>query len=160
KGFSNRPLVPLVGLDLGGRITGARLVHHSEPMVHLGVSDEEFQRFAENYKGLDVRTGVDVVVKLSPAAAAALGRDSFSAGGTPGGTAAPRVDAISRATTSSLLISDAIVRGARIIASGGGGLTRRTTSCIICSAEVRVDCGQLALRDLKFADSPLERDGF
>src|SRR5215831_15340741 len=26
KGFSNRPLILLVGLDLGGRITGARLV--------------------------------------------------------------------------------------------------------------------------------------
>src|ERR1700726_67729 len=53
KGFSNRPLILLVGLDLGGRITGARLVHHSEPMAMLGVPDEEFQRFAENYKGLD-----------------------------------------------------------------------------------------------------------
>jgi NosR/NirI family nitrous oxide reductase transcriptional regulator len=48
KGFSNRPLILLVGLDLGGRITGARLVHHSEPIARLGVSDEEFQRFAEN----------------------------------------------------------------------------------------------------------------
>lgn len=120
KGFSNRPLVLLVGLDLGGRITGARLVHHSEPMVHLGVSDEDFQRFAESYKGLDVRTGVDIVVKLSPGAAAALGQDSFSAGGSPGRTDAPRVDAISRATTSSLLMSDAIVRGARIIARSRG----------------------------------------
>jgi NosR/NirI family nitrous oxide reductase transcriptional regulator len=27
KGFSDRPLILLVGLDLGGRITGARLVH-------------------------------------------------------------------------------------------------------------------------------------
>jgi len=51
KGFSDRPLILLVGLDLGGRITGARLVHHSEPMAMLGVLDEEFQRFAENYKG-------------------------------------------------------------------------------------------------------------
>ena len=128
KGFSNRPLVLLVALDLGGRITGARLVHHSEPMAHLGVSDEEFQRFAENYKGLDVRTGVDVVVKLSPAAAAALGQESFSAGGAPGRTDAPKVDAISRATTSSLLMSDAIVRGARTIARSRGILAPVGTS--------------------------------
>jgi len=26
--------------------------------------------------------------------------------------------------------------------------------------KMRVDCGQLALRDRKFADSPLERTGF
>ena len=55
KGFSDRPLILLVGLDLGGRITGARLVHHSEPMAMLGVPDEEFQRFAETYKGLSTR---------------------------------------------------------------------------------------------------------
>src|SRR6516165_10475954 len=120
KGFSNRPLVLLVALDLGGRITGARLVHHSEPMAHLGVSDEEFQRFAENYKGLDVRTGVDVVMKLSPAAAAALGQETFSARGIPETANAAKVDAVSRATTSSLLMSDAIVRGARIIGRSRG----------------------------------------
>jgi NosR/NirI family transcriptional regulator, nitrous oxide reductase regulator len=120
KGFSDRPLVVLVGLDLGGRISGARLVHHSEPMAMLGVPDEEFQRFAQNYKGLDIRTGVDVVVKLSSAAASALGQESFSARGAPGTTDAVKVDAISRATTSSLLMSDAIVRGARIIARTRG----------------------------------------
>ena len=121
KGFSNRPLVLLVGLDLKGRIAGARLVHHSEPMAKLGVSDAEFQRFAEDCKGLDVRTGVDVVVKLPSAAAAVLGRKTFSArGAAPGTTAAAEVDAISRATTSSLLMSDAIVRGARIIARNRG----------------------------------------
>jgi NosR/NirI family nitrous oxide reductase transcriptional regulator len=120
KGFSDRPLILLVGLDLGGRITGARLVHHSEPMAMLGVPDEEFQRFAENYKGLDVRTGVDVVVKLSSSASLALGQENFSARGAPGTTDAARIDAISRATTSSLLMSDAIVRGARIIARSRG----------------------------------------
>ena len=120
KGFSDRPLILLVGLDLGGRITGARLVHHSEPMAMLGVSDEEFQRFAENYKGLDVRTGVDVVVKLSSSASLALGQENFSARGAPGTTDAAKIDAISRATTSSLLMSDAIVRGARIIARSRG----------------------------------------
>ena len=120
KGFSDRPLILLVGLDLGGRITGARLVHHSEPMAMLGVPDEEFQRFAENYKGLDVRTGVDVVVKLSSSASLALGQENFSARGAPGTTDAAKIDAISRATTSSLLMSDAIVHGARIIARSRG----------------------------------------
>src|SRR5690349_15159388 len=31
KGFSNRPLILLVGLGLDGRIAGARVVHHTEP---------------------------------------------------------------------------------------------------------------------------------
>src|ERR1700730_17217332 len=40
KGFSHRPLVLLVGIDLGGHIMGARLVHHTEPISILGLKDE------------------------------------------------------------------------------------------------------------------------
>jgi transcriptional regulator of nitric oxide reductase/ferredoxin len=117
KGFSNRPLILLVGLDLGGRITGARVVHHTEPIAILGLSDEDFHRFTESYKGLDIRPGVDVVIKLS---SSVLGQQSFSQRAAPGTTDAAKVDAVSRATTSSVLISDAIVRGARIIARSRG----------------------------------------
>jgi NosR/NirI family transcriptional regulator, nitrous oxide reductase regulator len=117
KGFSGRPLVILVGLDLGGRITGTRLVHHSEPMAMLGVPDEDFQRFAQSYKGIDVRTAVDVMTKVP---SSALGQESFPVHGALGTTDAAQVDAISRATTSSLLMSDAIVRGARTIARSRG----------------------------------------
>jgi len=117
KGFSNRPLILLVGLDLGGRITGARVVHHTEPIAILGLHDEDFHRFTENYKGLDVRPGVDVVIKLS---SSVLGQESFSQRAAPGTTDAAKVDAVSRATTSSVLMSDAIVRGARIIARSRG----------------------------------------
>jgi transcriptional regulator of nitric oxide reductase len=120
KGFANRPLVLLVGLDLSGHIAGARLVHHTEPMGELGVTDAEFQRFPEDCKGLDIRTGVDVVEKLSSRAAAALGQESVSVGGAPGMMGALKVDAVSRATTSSLLMGDAIVRGARIVARSRG----------------------------------------
>src|SRR6266852_1816234 len=117
KGFSNRPLILLVGLDLGGRITGARVVHHTEPIAILGLHDEDFHRFTENYKGLDIHTGVDVVIKLS---SSVLGQESFSQRAAPGMTDAGKVDAVSRATTSSVLMSDAIVRGARIVGRGRG----------------------------------------
>jgi NosR/NirI family nitrous oxide reductase transcriptional regulator len=125
KGFSDQPLVLLVGLDLGGRITGAGIVHHSEPIAILGLNDEEFQRFAQNYKGLDVRTGVDVVIKLS---SSVLGQESFSQRATPGTTNSAKIDAVSRATTSSVLMSDAIVRGARIIGRSRGILPSVGTS--------------------------------
>ena len=117
KGFSNRPLILLVGIDLGGHITGARVVHHTEPIAILGLNDEDFHRFTENYKGLDVRSGVDVVIKLS---SSVLGQESFSQRAAPGTTDAAKVDAVSRATTSSVLMSDAIVRGARIVARSRG----------------------------------------
>src|SRR5262249_7965323 len=68
----------------------------------------------------DIRTGVDVVVKLSSSASAVLGQESVSVGGSPGMTGARKVDAVSRATISALLMGDAVVRGARIIARNRG----------------------------------------
>jgi len=117
KGFSNRPFVLLVGLDLSGHITGVRLVHHVEPIAILGLKDEAFHRFTESYKGLDINRGVDIVSELS---SSVLGPGSFSQRLAPGTTASVKVDAVSRATTSAVLMSDAIVRGARVVARSRG----------------------------------------
>ena len=117
KGFSNRPLILLVGIDLSGHIAAARLVHHTEPIAILGLSDTELHRFTEPYKGHDINEGVDVVSELS---SSVLGTGSFSQRASPGATASVKVDAVSRATTSSVLMSDAIVRGARIVARSRG----------------------------------------
>ena len=57
------------------------------------------------------------MIKLS---SSVLGQESFSQHAAPGTTGAAKVDAVSRATTSSVLMSDAIVRGARIIARSRG----------------------------------------
>ena len=37
KGYSGAPLVTLVGLSPQGVITGARVVHHSEPILLVGI---------------------------------------------------------------------------------------------------------------------------
>ena len=58
KGFSNRALILLVGIDLTGRVTAARLVHHTEPIGILGIKDDLFHRFVENYKGHNLNDGV------------------------------------------------------------------------------------------------------
>jgi NosR/NirI family transcriptional regulator, nitrous oxide reductase regulator len=120
KGFSNRPFVLLVGVDLGGHVAGARLVHHTEPIAILGIKDDRFHRFVESYKGHDLNAGIDIVSELS---SSVLGPGSFSQRSAPGVTVAVKVDAVSRATTSSVLMSDAIVRGARIVARSRGVLT-------------------------------------
>jgi NosR/NirI family transcriptional regulator, nitrous oxide reductase regulator len=113
KGFSNRPLILLVGVDLTAHITAARLVHHTEPIGILGIKDELFHRFVDNYKGHNLNEGVDIVSELS---SSVLGPRSFSQRSAPGSSDAVKVDAVSRATTSSVLMSDAIVRGGRIVA--------------------------------------------
>ena len=117
KGFSNRPLILLVGIDLTGHVTAVRLVHHTEPIGILGIKDDLFHRFVENYKGHDLSEGVDIVSELS---SSVLGPGSFSQRAAPGSSAAVKVDAVSRATTSSVLMSDAIVRGGRIVARSRG----------------------------------------
>jgi NosR/NirI family transcriptional regulator, nitrous oxide reductase regulator len=116
KGFSNHPVVLLVGIDLTGHIAGARLVHHTEPIGLLGLNDEAFHRFVESYRGHDLNEGVDIVRELS---SSVLG-GRFSQRFAPQATESVKVDAISRATTSSVLISDAIIRGARIVARSRG----------------------------------------
>lgn len=138
KGFSNRPLVLLVGLDLGGHITGVRLVHHTEPIGILGIKDEQFYRFTEGYKGHDVSQGVDIVSELS---SSALGEGSFSRRAAPGIAASTKIDAVSRATTSTVLMSDAIMRGARIVARSRGILASVKTG------KARLDVDRFAPAD-------------
>jgi NosR/NirI family transcriptional regulator, nitrous oxide reductase regulator len=116
KGFSNHPVVVLVGIDLTGHIAGARLVHHTEPIGLLGLTDGAFQRFVEAYKGHDLNEGIDIVSEISDSV---LG-SRFSRRSAPQTTESVKLDAISRATTSSILISDAIIRGARVVARSRG----------------------------------------
>jgi len=128
KGFSNRPLILLVGIDLTGHVSAARLVHHTEPIGILGIKDDLFHRFVENYKGHDLGEGVDIVSELS---SSVLGPGSFSQRSAPGTSSAVKIDAVSRATTSSVLMSDAIVRGGRIVARSRGILGAPKTGTVL-----------------------------
>ncbi|MFZ0098656.1 MAG: 4Fe-4S binding protein [Gemmobacter sp.] len=93
-GYSGLPLDVLVAITSTGRISGARLVQHNEPVLTLGISDEDISAYVSAFKGLDL---------ASPKAA------------TPD---AP--DVISRATVSTGVIRDGILRTARTLAAGRG----------------------------------------
>ncbi|MDT8318027.1 MAG: 4Fe-4S binding protein [bacterium] len=56
--YSGKPMVTLVGMDLEGIITGVRVIQHSEPILMVGIPEEELTRFANQYVGLkaDTRT--------------------------------------------------------------------------------------------------------
>ncbi len=99
-GFSGKPLDVLVGLRNDGSIAGAVLLKHDEPILIIGIPHERLRAFVAGFAGLDIRQ--PVVVTESPAPAA----------GVP--------DAISGATVSSLVIRDAIVRAARVVATSRG----------------------------------------
>lgn len=94
-GYSGRPFEAVLALDLDGRITGAKLVSHNEPVLVVGVEPEELDAFIAQFRG----RAVDA---------------------TGGGAGIPGVDAISRATVSSVLFADAILRAAQKVAVSRG----------------------------------------
>ncbi|MBJ6373077.1 NosR/NirI family protein [Sedimentitalea arenosa] len=104
-GYSGRPLDALVALDLQGRIAGATLTRHSEPILTLGLSDADIERFVGGFAGVDMAAPDE-------------------------GTDGPDMpDIISRATVSTGVIRDSILRTARTLAIGrgvlsGGGIDR------------------------------------
>ncbi|MDX1489323.1 MAG: 4Fe-4S binding protein, partial [Acidiferrobacterales bacterium] len=52
--YSGKPINNLVGIDLNGDITGVRIVEHEEPILVVGVTEEDLQRFIEQYRGKSV----------------------------------------------------------------------------------------------------------
>ena len=103
-GYSGRPLDVLVAVSPEARIAGALLVRHNEPVLTLGISDADIAAYVAGFKGFDL---------AAPA---------------PDTSALPPV--ISRATVSTGVIRDGILRTARTLAIGrgliaaGGGVDR------------------------------------
>ncbi|WP_282610941.1 NosR/NirI family protein [Pelagibius sp. Alg239-R121] len=93
-GYSGRPIDILVGVTADGRIAGAELVRHNEPILTLGISTGDIARYVDAFSGVDLTasqsTDFDTRVDLP--------------------------DIISRATVSTGVIRDAILRTARTVA--------------------------------------------
>ena len=99
-GYSGQPLDVLVAVRPDGVIAGSRLVRHAEPVLTLGISDADIAAYVNQYRGLDLNAPPD------PAALP---------------------DVISRATVSTAVIRDGIMRAGRILAAAqaGGDLVNR-----------------------------------
>ncbi len=98
-GFSGKPLDILVGLDLDGRITGAVVREQHEPILVIGVRPEDIDAFVARYVGRRIDEPITV---------------------TRGAGGEGRIDAISGATVSSLVINNAILTAARAVAASRG----------------------------------------
>ena len=94
-GYSGRPLEVLVAISTQARIAGAVLVRHSEPVLTLGISDQDIAAYVSNFRGHDLRQTFEDSQKGLP-------------------------DVISRATVSTGVIRDGILRTARTLAAGRG----------------------------------------
>lgn len=52
--YSGKPITLLVGLDLRGTITGLQILEHSEPILVVGVSEQDLKRYVDQYQGVSV----------------------------------------------------------------------------------------------------------
>jgi len=106
-GYSGKPIAVLLALDVDGRIAGARLVAHSEPIVLSGIPEQKIIDFIAGYKAVNI-------LKMAK-----------EKGGEP-----PPVDIVSGATVTIMVIDDSIkraaVRAAKIL--GLGGLSQENTA--------------------------------
>lgn len=50
-GYSGKPIFILIGIDSQGKIHGAKMVKHSEPIVLAGIPISKIDNFIENYAG-------------------------------------------------------------------------------------------------------------
>jgi len=94
-GFSGKPIDIHVGLALDGRITGAHIVRHQEPILVLGIPPKALTDFVSGFKGFDIRTRL-----------------------IPGKPIDELPDAVAGASVSSGVIRDSIIRSARTVAIG------------------------------------------
>jgi transcriptional regulator of nitric oxide reductase len=98
-GYSGRPLDIHIGLTTEGRISGARLVAHMEPILVIGIASEDLEAFVSRFINLDIRgaTAAPLSMKLSPG-----------------------IDHVTGATVSSRVMHDAVLRSARAVALSRG----------------------------------------
>jgi NosR/NirI family nitrous oxide reductase transcriptional regulator len=96
-GYSGQPIQILVGLTPDGKISGARLMAHHEPIVLIGIPPEKIAAFIHGYVGRDV-------LNLSHAASAER----------------PEVDIVSGATVTVTVIAESMVRSAIRVAHAVG----------------------------------------
>jgi len=103
-GYSGKPLDVLVAVTPQGIIAGALLVRQTEPVLSLGISDAHIAAYVDGFRGVDLSQ--------------------------PPGWDSALPEVISRATVSTGVIRDGILRSARVLAQaqgvGGGGIDRVT----------------------------------
>ncbi len=108
-GYSGEPIQILVGLTTDGKIAGARLMAHHEPIVLIGVPLERITTFIHGYVGRDV-------LNISHEAPSAR----------------PAVDIVSGATVTVTVIAESMVRSAIRVAraEGVGGLAKAEAAAV------------------------------
>jgi NosR/NirI family nitrous oxide reductase transcriptional regulator len=100
KAYSGKPMVTVVGLGSDGIISGARVVHHSEPILLIGIPESALTEFVDFYAGKPALQRIVVGRARKP--------DVVS------------VDGISGATVTALVQNQTVLETARTLGSNVG----------------------------------------
>jgi len=91
-GYSGKPIHVVIGMDIKGVLTGAKMVKHSEPIVLVGIPVRKINAVIDKYKGLDIIALHNGKAKQH------------------------KVDIVSGATVTVMIIDDTIIRSALKVA--------------------------------------------
>ncbi|MFP5383797.1 MAG: 4Fe-4S binding protein [Gammaproteobacteria bacterium] len=58
--YSGKPIVTLIGMDAAGKITGAKILKHSEPILLVGIPESELTKFVLQFVGKNAWDKVEV----------------------------------------------------------------------------------------------------
>lgn len=97
--YSGSPVNVLVGIDTRGRIAGARIVQHKEPILAAGIREERLAKFVDQYR--DKPADGRILVGAQ--------REGYAT-----------VDAITGATISTMVINATITRAVRMVTESRG----------------------------------------
>ena len=98
--YSGKPIRTLVGFDTSGKISGLKIVHHEEPILVVGISDDDLQKFIDQYVGKFVNYKIKIGGK---------DRDGYKS-----------IDTISGATITVMVLNASINQSMRKIAAARG----------------------------------------
>lgn len=108
--YSGKPVVMLVGMDTKGTITGAKVLHHEEPILKIGIPEHTLFDFVDQFNGINVEEHPKV---------------GGGAGDTKGVIA---LDGISGATVTVMAVNDTIMAAAREVARKHGIIEGKVTA--------------------------------
>jgi len=98
--YSGKPINLLVGVDVAGLITGLEVIQHSEPILLVGVSEQDLSHYVEQYRGVSVRKQVKI-------------------GGAPR-EGYVTIDGISGASITAMVMNATVVKAVRKVAESRG----------------------------------------
>ena len=134
-GYSSKPIHIMVGLDTTGTIVGVKMVAHSEPIVLIGIPEKRVVDYMAAFIG------------YNPLKAAAEG------------SGPPRVDLVSGATVTALVMGESITRSAvrvsRLLGLGGAGATSVAGARVIDPAAGAIEGWQRLLDEGAVTHLPL-----